>query len=84
MDTGSNNTNGDMDIEQLKEENHVMRGKIEQNEHYVRYLVDSKMETVMAMSAEIEKLRQQILQHNKVCCAMKNCPSCNANLCCNQ
>jgi hypothetical protein len=53
--------------EDLVAENNVLRGKLEQSENYIRFLEQSKMQTVIAMSSEIEKLRQQIIEHNNVC-----------------
>eukprot|EP01084_Bolivina_argentea_P040082 74065_1 len=60
--------NGEPGVNQLKKlkmENVELKAQLKQSENHIKYLEESKVNTIMTMSQEIQKLRQQIIDLSK-------------------
>ena len=64
----NNNNNNHFDsnlLKKLKLENTELKAQLKQSQNHIKYLEESKINTIMTMSQEIQKLRQQIIDLSK-------------------
>lgn len=59
-DTLKHNNDGNL-LKKLKLENTELKAKLKQSQQHIKYLEESKINTIMKMSTEIQRLRQQII-----------------------
>eukprot|EP01084_Bolivina_argentea_P109451 195642_1 len=52
-------------LKKLKMENTELKAQLKQSANHIKYLEESKINTIMTMSQEIQKLRQQIIELSK-------------------